>query len=73
MVAARSVAQLIERAEASEEFDLAEYDKLLHVQEREGRAITSLATKMRISQQAIVRAEKARKPPLTKKPWEAVG
>lgn len=70
VVAARRVAQLIERCEAADDFDLAEYDKLLHMQEREGRAMTSLATKMRISQQATVRAEKARKPPVQAKPWE---
>lgn len=45
-------------------------DRLLKMQEREGRAISSLATRMRISQQATVRHEKARKPQVAKKPWE---
>jgi hypothetical protein len=46
------------------------YDRLLKMQEREGRAISSLATRMRISQQSTM-TEKKRKPALTlPKPWE---
>ena len=71
VVAARRVAQLIAQAEADDQLDVENYDRLLKMQEREGRAISSLATRMRISQQATVRAEQARKPPLTRKPWEA--
>lgn len=70
VVAARRVAQLVAACEAAEELDVEQYDKLLKMQEREGRAISSLATRMRISQQATVRAEQARKPSQVKKPWE---
>jgi chaperone required for assembly of F1-ATPase len=71
VVAARRVAQLIAKAEKQKALDVEAYDRLLKMQEREGRAISSLATRMRISQQATVRAEQARKPKQVDKPWEA--
>lgn len=71
VVAARRVAQLIDQAEKEPSLDVENYDRLLKMQEREGRAISSLATRMRISQQATIRAEQARKPTQVKKPWEA--
>lgn len=71
VVAARRVAQLIAKAEKQKALDVETYDRLLKMQEREGRAISSLATRMRISQQATVRAEQARKPKQVDKPWEA--
>jgi len=70
VVAARRVAQLIAKAEKQKALDVEEYDRLLKMQEREGRAISSLATRMRISQQATVRAESARKPNQVEKPWD---
>jgi chaperone required for assembly of F1-ATPase len=70
VVAARRVAQLVAKAEKATALDIGEYDQLLKMQEREGRAISSLATRMRISQQATVRAEQARKPNQVEKPWE---
>jgi chaperone required for assembly of F1-ATPase len=70
VVASRRVAQLVEACEGETDLDLERYDRLLKMQEREGRAISSLATRMRISQQATVRAEQARKPSTIKKPWE---
>ena len=71
VVAARRVAQLVASCEAADNLDVEQYDRLLKMQEREGRAISSLATRMRISQQATVRAEQARKPTQVKKPWES--
>ena len=68
VVAARRVAQLVAAEEAGE-FDLGRYDQLLKMQEREGRALSSLATRLRITQQATL-SEKARKPAQGKKPWE---
>ena len=70
VVAARRVAQLVKVCESAKSLDVDQYDKLLKMQEREGRAISSLATRMRISQQATVRAEGARKPSQMSKPWE---
>lgn len=70
VVSARRVAQLIAAQEAAEEFDIDAYDKLLKLQEREGRALSSLATRMRITQQATY--DKSKKKPLQpKKPWDA--
>lgn len=39
-------------------FDVDRYDKLLKMQEREGRALSSLATRMRLTQQATYHPEK---------------
>jgi len=72
VIEARRIAQLIDRMQSDKDgFEIKDYDRLLKMQEREGRAITSLATKMRISQQATTRAEQAKKPSPFKKPWEA--
>lgn len=72
VVAARRVAQLIDAAEGADEFDVEEYDRLLKMQEREGRALSSLATRMRITQQATY--DKTRKKPKqVSKPWEFEG
>lgn len=70
VVAARRVAQLVAAEEAGDGLDLARYDQLLKMQEREGRALSSLATRLRITQQALV-SPKAKKPEMVKKPWEA--
>lgn len=70
VIAARRIAQLIAKTEKAKAFDVDMYDKLLKMQEREGRAISSLATRMRITQQATVRAESARKPEQLAAPWE---
>lgn len=70
VVAARRVAQLVNEAEGGEEFDLDRYDQLLKMQEREGRALSSLATRLRITQQSTM-SEKAKKPAQVKRPWEA--
>ena len=70
VVAARRVAQLIEVEEQSDKFSLERYDSLLRMQEREGRALSSLATRMRLTQQATL-DERKRKPQTSgKKPWE---
>lgn len=69
IVCGRRVAQLIEAAERSEEFNVGEYDKLLQMQEREARAASSLATRMRLTQQTTYDKSK-KKPGQTRKPWE---
>lgn len=71
VVQARRVAQMIAKLESGKKFDLADYDKLLKMQEREGRAISSLATRMRISQQSLYSKDQTRGAKSTaKKPWE---
>jgi hypothetical protein len=71
VVAARHVAQLLQRVESLDEVDVEQYDRLLKMQEREGRALSSLATRMRMSQQASYDAKRGKgKQSITKKPWE---
>lgn len=70
VVAARRIAQLVAKVEKAKSLDIAEYDTLLKMQEREGRALSSLATRMRITQQATVKHDSARKPELVDNPWE---
>ena len=70
VINARRVAKLIETLANNTIIDVEEYDRLLKMQEREGRAISSLATRMRISQQSTLSQQK-RKPAMTlPKPWE---
>src|SRR5206468_1460071 len=74
VVAARRCAQLIAAEEASDEFSIENYDKLLKMQERESRACASLATRMRLTQSTRMRAERAAvemaKHPEGLRPWE---
>jgi len=52
VISARRVADLIELLTAQDEFATEDYDRLLKMQEREGRAMSALATRMRLSQQS---------------------
>jgi hypothetical protein len=71
MVASRHVAELIADMEQSDAIDIDSYDKLLKMQERESRILVSLATKMRITQQATYHPETQTKKGTTraKSPW----
>ena len=69
VTASRKIAGLIENMEAGE-IEVEEYDRLLKMQEREGRAMSSLATRMRISQQSTYDKQKTKKSTSVKKPWE---
>jgi hypothetical protein len=72
VITARHVAEMIERAVADKNFLRDEYDKLLKMQERESRAIATLATKMRVSQQSITNHRGNKKTISGEKaPWEA--
>lgn len=70
IVAARRVAQLIKQFEGDAALDLDSLDKLYKMQEREGRALSSLANRMRLTQQATTRVEQAKKPSMVAKPWD---
>jgi len=59
-VSARRIGVLIDTLLAQESIDVSEYDQLLKMQEREGRAMSSLATRMRISQQAQYSKDKGK-------------
>jgi len=65
----RKLAKLILDLEGSPEFTVKEYDKLLKMQDRESRAIATLATKMRIAQQSTYDKKKI-KDRGTDKPWQ---
>lgn len=69
VVAAERVAQLVSDMESKDEIDISEYDRLLKMQEREGRALSSLATRLRITPQATVNHKK-KKPTSARRPWE---
>jgi hypothetical protein len=73
VVAARRVAQLIEAAEQEDPLDITKYDKLLAMQEREGRALSSLATRMRLTQQSRYEARKTAPIKPAARPWERTG
>lgn len=62
-----------ERAWLADDEGLKRYDRLLAMSEREGRAASSLATRLRITRQALDHATVARKVvamPRSTKPWE---
>ena len=69
-VTSRHVSQMIEQMEAGDNIDVTEYDKLLKMQERESRILVSLATKMRITQQATYHPEKIKPGQVVSNPWE---
>jgi hypothetical protein len=68
LATANRVASLKMAAEEAENVDVAEYDRILRMQERESRCISMLETKMRLSQQT--RYDKQSKVSKTgKRPW----
>lgn len=67
---ARRIAELIERATADPDLAVSAYDRLLKMQERESRAIATLATKMRITNQSLTNHRGNKKPRTGGKPWE---
>ena len=71
VVTARRVAQLIKSAEDADDLDIQQLDQLYKMQEREGRALSSLATRMRISQQALIDKRTDKPGKTAKKPWES--
>jgi hypothetical protein len=68
VTSARHIAGLIEKLAQSDEFSLILFDRLLRMQEREGRAMSSLATRMRISQQSRF-SHRKRTGPRIPAPW----
>ena len=62
VVSARRVSELIETIldGDGQQGWLEDYDRLLKMQEREGRAMSALATRMRITQQSLVSKDKGK-------------
>ena len=69
-VAARRVAELIERATGDKNLKARDYDRLLKMQDRESRQISWLASKMRIAQQSTTNQRGNKKSGTSGKPWE---
>ena len=71
VVHARRIAELLERATSDAGLSIVDYDRLLHMQERESRMIATLATKMRLCQQSTTNHRGNKRPNVTtRKPWE---
>lgn len=70
VVSARRVADLIRKAEAEDGFDVESYDRLLKMQEREGRAVAALARGMRMSQQSTRNSKASKGKVLAPPPWQ---
>lgn len=77
VIQARILAEEIlnfDRAWLADDDGLKRYDRLLAMQEREGRAASSLATRLRITRQAVddpkTVGRAGRNQPRTRKPWE---
>jgi hypothetical protein len=69
VVSARRIAELIENLFSSDDFSLETFDQLLRMQERESRVMSSLATKMRLSQQSRF-SHRKRTGPRIPAPWQ---
>jgi hypothetical protein len=69
-VHARRIAELLERATSDPMLTVDDYDKLLHMQDRESKAIASLAVKMRIVQQSTTNHRGNKRPSPVIKPWD---
>ena len=70
VIHARRVAELIERATSDPDLTVTDYDRLLKMQERESRAIASLATKMRLAQTSTRNDRANKRSSASRKPWE---
>ena len=72
VVAARRVAQLIEQlVDTADGLNVLQFDKLLATQDRESRAIASLATKLRITPQATTNHRGNKVDNSVRKPWQS--
>lgn len=69
-VQAKRIAEMIERATSDPQLNITDWDRLLKMQERESRTLSSLAVKMRISQSATRNDRGNRNTRPTRKPWE---
>lgn len=78
VIGARRLSQLVYQHESGEPGQLVDdawlerYDQLLRMREREGRALSSLATRLRISQQSTVDARKHKGRGSGVRPWDPV-
>lgn len=71
VVNSRRVGQMIENLLAADNYSLEDYERLLKMQEREGRALSSLATRMRLTQQSTYDVKKKKGAAISDKPWQS--
>jgi len=69
IIKGRRISQMIEAQHEAGDLDIDALDKLYKMAERESRAASSLATRLRITQQSTV-SPKTKKPTMVKKPWD---
>lgn len=67
---AARLSAMIEQLEESDEIDLEKYTTLLRAHEVQSRAASSLATRMRLTQQSTYSARKNSTVATNKKPWQ---
>lgn len=72
IISARRICQVIGKLEQEEDFDFKAYSDALKIQARESQIITTLATKMRISQQSTYDKSRKKGSGGTSKPWDDV-
>jgi hypothetical protein len=71
VVRGRVIAKLIDECRPEEGgAELRKFDKLALMADREGRAMSSLATRLRLTNQSRYRPDKAIRPTALRKPWE---
>ena len=70
VVQARRIGELIERSTSDKNLEIRDYNQLLKMQDRESRAISMLATKMRISPQSTINKRGNQRMTLARKPWD---
>lgn len=70
VVEGRRLSGLIVQAVEGSDLDIADYDQLLRMRERETRAMASLATKMRLTHQARRNDRGNKVVPSGSRPWE---
>jgi hypothetical protein len=69
-VSSRHMSQLVESQQKGESIDVATLDRALKMRERETRAASSLATRLRITKQATQLPDKVIKRQSVPRPWE---
>lgn len=69
IVTARRVSELIRSLEGGKNLDIGEYEKLLRMREREVRAASMLATRMRLTQQTTYDKSKKKPAESIASPW----
>ncbi len=70
IIEARRIGQLIAQMAAKKRFDVDQYEQLLRMHDKEGRSVSMLATRMRLTQQS--RYDKKRKTGnvIAQRPWQ---